>query len=93
MLSNNLYDDNDVFYDLTIAPKLAKKQRMKGFYVCLTCGEFIKTVARKEVPCPFCSRMCQKAMDITPVVEQTILLRWYHTNTYHPVKADCLHLS
>lgn len=84
------YNDNDLFYDVSLAYSQAKKQRIKGYYVCPECGEFIKAIAKKEVPCPFCGKKCQKVLALPPVLEQSVILRWKHTNCYHPLKADCV---
>ena len=81
-------DDNDVFMAMTNASRNAKRQRIKGYYICRDCGEFIKTIPRKQVSCPFCGQMAKLIMHLSPIQEQTTIGIWKSAGYYSDIRAD-----
>ena len=81
-------DDNDVFMAMANARANGKKQRIKGYYICPDCGEFIKAIARKLVPCPFCGKMVGLLINLSPVQEQTTIGIWKSAGYYSDIRAD-----
>ena len=84
----NEYSDNDTFLYLSQAQMNAKHQRQKGWYICPTCGEYIKAIGRKESPCPFCGRINERMQILDSVMEQTVHAIWRDCGTYSDLRAD-----
>lgn len=78
----DIYDDNAVFYSFACALADKKRQRLKGYFICPDCGEFIRAAATKSASCPFCGRQVDRIMYIDSVIEQTIHDRWKACGTY-----------
>lgn len=77
---------NDVFFHVTqVRPT---KSRLKGYYYCRFDGEFIKAVARKEAPCPFCGNICQRIMTLDSRQEQITKSIWKDSGIYSDLRAD-----
>lgn len=81
-------DDNDVFMAMAKASSNAKRQRIKGYYICRDCGEFIKAIPRKQSSCPFCGKMAKLMMYLSPVQEQTTIGIWKCAGYYSDIRAD-----
>lgn len=81
-------DDNDVFMAMANASCNAKRQRIKGYYICRDCGEFIKAIPRKQAPCPFCGKMANLMMHMSPLQEQTTIGIWKGAGYYSDIRAD-----
>lgn len=81
-------DDNDVFMAMSNAQANKKKQRIKGYYICPDCGEFINAIPRKQTACPFCGKIANLIMYLSPVQEQTTINIWKNAGYYTDVRAD-----
>lgn len=77
---------NDVFFH--VAQVRPTKSRLKGYYYCRFDGEFIKAVARKEAPCPFCGNICQRIMTLDSRQEQITKAIWKDSGIYSDLRAD-----
>ena len=77
---------NDVF--LHMAQVKPARTRLKGYYFCSRDGEFIKAVARKESPCPFCGNICQRIMTLDSTQEQITNAIWKDSGIFSAIRAD-----
>lgn len=84
----NKYDENQLFTDFSKAQSIGKKQRIKGFYVCMDCGEFIKAIARPKTLCPFCKKETQLGCNLTFANEYATIMRWKTLGIYSDLRAD-----
>lgn len=80
--------DNDVFMAMAEANSNAKKQRIKGYYICPSHGEFIKAIPMKQTACPFCNRKVDLLLKMDSVMEQTTIAIWKDGGYYSDVRAD-----
>ena len=64
-------DENDLFpllfYHINNSQK---KTRIRGYYGCLFCGEFILNIPKPVANCPFCERECKLIMKLDNVQYQ-----------------------
>lgn len=72
MMDTNI--DNAVFMSLAFAPRT--RQRLKGYYVCFNCGEFIRNIPLKQVKCPFCNNECSLLCRLDSAQEYLVHERW-----------------
>ena len=77
-------DDNDVFMAMAKARSNKKRQRIK----CRDCGEFIKAIPRKQAQCPFCGKIANFMMHMSPIQEQTTISIWKGAGYYSDIRAD-----
>ena len=72
---------------------LAKKTRIKGYYCCKNCGEFIRAIPKKIANCPFCNTECELLIKIDNVQERTTIALWKSLGIYSDKKADQLKIK
>ena len=78
--------DNTVFMLMCKAPK--KRQRVKGYYICISCGEFLKAIPKRIAHCPFCDRTSELILRIDSVQEHITTGIWKETGCYSDLRAD-----
>lgn len=67
-----------------------KKQRIKGYYICHDCGEFIKAIATKTNQCPFCGNEVELMMMVDAHQELITREIWMECGYYSDLRADLL---
>ena len=76
--------DNDLFMSWAFAPKT--RQRLKGYYICFNCGEFIRTIPLKWVKCPFCQKDCNLLCRLDSAQEYLVHERWKGAGICTPIR-------
>lgn len=86
--------DNELFLSFDRALKNTKPSRVKGYYICPSfggCGtEFLKAAGRKQASCPFCGRVCDRVLTMSPVEAAMAEERWMEDGIWSALKADRL---
>ena len=78
-------DDNDLFSIMGEA--IDYHTRLKGYYICFTCGEYIKPIPRKTAACPFCCKENELVLRIDSWQEQVTTSIWKDGGYYSDVRA------
>lgn len=81
-------DGNTYYSYLAMHMNNLEKKRIKGYYICRDCGEFIKAIPRKISNCPFCNRECNIIMKLDDLKEKMTLSIWKESGCYSDLRAD-----
>ena len=73
-------DDNDLFALMGEANDY--HTRLKGYYICLTCGEYINHIPLKKADCPFCGKSNKLVMRLNSWQEQVTIGIWKDAGYY-----------
>ena len=78
-------DDNDVFFLMGTTQDY--KTRIKGYYGCPTCGEYINNIPKKMAECPFCGKMNELVLKLDSRQEQITTGIWKDAGYYSDRRA------
>lgn len=79
-------DENELFLAVAAARENKRKQRLKGYYICPTCGEFMKFIPTVAAKCPFCDMSVPRILYVDSVQEQVTIAIWKNAGCYSELR-------